>query len=74
MKSYLHGNPTLKLALNEDLAIGQIPPNSIKAVLIDDCNFHECVNTAGFADNKTLIIAPPDGEFVVMNYRVTNDF
>ena len=43
-------------------------------VILDDCNFHECVNTNDFEINKTLKLAPPDGEFVVMNYRVNGDY
>jgi len=74
MKSFLHGNPELKLSLNDDLVVGKTSPNSVKSVLIDDCNFHECVNTKGFNEAKTLTIAPPDGEFIVMNYRVTSEF
>lgn len=43
-------------------------------MVLDDCNFHNCVNTGEFEHNKTLRIHPPDGEFVAMNYRVTSDF
>lgn len=42
--------------------------------MIDDCNFHECVNTNEFETNKILRISPPDGELTIMNYRVTGDF
>lgn len=41
---------------------------------MDDCNFHDSVNTSEFDMNRTLRIQPPDGEFVVMNYRVTSEF
>ena len=73
MKSYLNGNPPLKLALNDDLLVGKASAGSASIVL-DDCNFHESVNTSEFDLNKTLRINPPDGEFNVMNYRVTSDF
>jgi len=73
MKSYLSGNPPLKLALNDDLIIGKAGPSN-EGVILDDCNFHECVNTSDFDLNRTLKINPPDGEFIVMNYRVTSDF
>jgi len=73
MKSYLHGNPPLKLALNDDLVIGRSGATT-SGVILDDCNFHECVNTAEFEMSKVLKIKPPDGEFTVMNYRVTSDF
>ena len=41
MKSYLAGNPELRLALNEDLVIGK--GGAYGSVTLDDCNFHECV-------------------------------
>lgn len=46
----------------------------IGGVILDDCNFHECVNTSDFEINRILKISPPDGEFVAMNYRVMSDF
>lgn len=42
MKSYLNGNPALKLILNEDVTMAE--SNTIGNVILDDCNFHECVN------------------------------
>jgi len=72
MKSYLFGNPPLKLALNDDLVIGK--GSGVSGVILDDCNFHESVNTAEFEMSKLLRIKPPDGEFTVMNYRVTSEF
>eukprot|EP00617_Octactis_speculum_P002916 CAMPEP_0185795098 /NCGR_PEP_ID=MMETSP1174-20130828/160368_1 /TAXON_ID=35687 /ORGANISM="Dictyocha speculum, Strain CCMP1381" /LENGTH=425 /DNA_ID=CAMNT_0028490371 /DNA_START=34 /DNA_END=1309 /DNA_ORIENTATION=- len=72
MKSYLSGNPELRLALNEDLVIGK--GGSYGSVTLDDCNFHECVQLQDFETNRTLSFIPPDGEFVVLNYRITADF
>jgi len=72
MKSYLDGNPQLKLALNEDLVIGG--SSSHGGVALDDCNFHECVNLEEFELSRTLTFQPPDGEFTVLNYRVANEF
>jgi AP-4 complex subunit mu-1 len=75
MKSYLAGNPSLRLALNEELVVGKgTGGGNFGAVEIDDCNFHECVNTETFESEKTLTFLPPDGEFTVMNYRITSDF
>jgi AP-4 complex subunit mu-1 len=42
--------------------------------VLDDCNFHECVDLRDFEAMKTLIINPPDGEFLVMNYRINGDY
>ena len=71
MKCYLHGNPQLKLALNEDI---QIANSYSHGILLDDCNFHESVNTNEFDLNKILKINPPSGEFIAMNYRINSDF
>jgi AP-4 complex subunit mu-1 len=40
-------------------------------VVLDDANFHECVNLDDFDATRTLALIPPDGEFVLMNYRIT---
>lgn len=72
MKSFLSGNPELRLALNEDLVIGK--GGAYGSVVLDDCNFHECVHLDEFETARTLHFIPPDGEFAVLNYRVTADF
>ncbi len=73
MKSYLTGNPLLRLALNEDLVIGK-GGGGYGGCVLDDCNFHECVKLDEFDESKKLVFLPPEGEFVVMNYRVTSEF
>uniref|UniRef100_A0A7S4ANY5 MHD domain-containing protein n=1 Tax=Pseudo-nitzschia australis TaxID=44445 RepID=A0A7S4ANY5_9STRA len=73
MKSYLAGSPQLRLALNEDLAIGKNNAH-YGAPTVDDINFNEIVNLSEFETARTLSFVPPDGEFVVLNYRVTGDF
>ena len=73
LKSYLKNRPELKLVLSEDIVVGKSMGYS-SGIQIDDCNFHQCVNTRDFATQKTLFITPPDGEFVAMNYRITTDF
>lgn len=55
MKSFLQGNPPLKLALNENLSIGKSSYGNTN-VIIDDCNFHECVNSSDFGLSKVLKI------------------
>jgi len=75
MKSYLSGNPELKLALNEDLTIGKSGQSSLYGgVVLDDVNFHECVHLDEFEQSRSLTFVPPDGEFAVLNYRVTSEF
>lgn len=72
MKSYLSGNPELRLALNEDLVVGK--GGAYGSVILDDCNFHECVRLDDFETARLLSFYPPDGEFVVLNYRCTGEF
>jgi AP-4 complex subunit mu-1 len=72
MKSYLKGNPELKLVLNDDISIGKSTYSA--GASIDDCNFHPNVLTKEFESGKTLFITPPDGEFTVMNYRINTEF
>lgn len=82
MKSYLSGNPEIRLALNEDLNIGKSGASVYDyrsssgggAVVLDDCNFHESVHLDSFDMDRTLSLVPPDGEFPVMNYRMTQEF
>ena len=75
MKSYLRGNPGLRLVLNDDLVTGNTNPvNGSAGVVLDDCAFHECVDTSDFDSLRTLAITPPDGEFLVMNYRINADY
>jgi len=63
----------LRLAINSDLQVGRV--NAVGAgPILDDCNFHECVDLRDFETMKTLIINPPDGEFLVMNYRINGEF
>ena len=75
MKSYLRGNPELIMILNDNIVLGrQSDKSSINAVVLDDCNFHESVNAKNFDTEKILKIIPPEGEFLVMNYRINSEF
>ena len=73
MKSYLAGNPELRLALNEDLVIGR-GGNRYGSVCVDDMNFNDCINMSEWEHTRTLSFIPPDGEFLVLNYRMTGEF
>ncbi|XP_055960225.1 AP-4 complex subunit mu-like isoform X2 [Mercurialis annua] len=82
MKSYLNGNPEIRLVLNDDLNIGRSGKSTIDyssssgvgAVILDNCNFHESVHLDSFETDRTLTLTAPDGEFSVMNYRITREF
>ncbi|KAL7446220.1 hypothetical protein ACHAXM_010323 [Skeletonema potamos] len=76
MKSYLAGNPQLRLALNEDLIVGRNGGSTSysSGVTVDDINFNDCVNLSEWEHGRTLSFYPPDGEFIVLNYRMTGEF
>eukprot|EP00003_Mantamonas_plastica_P000798 TRINITY_DN1060_c0_g2_i1.p2 TRINITY_DN1060_c0_g2~~TRINITY_DN1060_c0_g2_i1.p2 ORF type:complete len:228 (+),score=55.84 TRINITY_DN1060_c0_g2_i1:1185-1868(+) len=39
--------------------------------LLDDCSFHPCVRYNKFEQERVLSFVPPDGNFKLMDYRVT---
>jgi AP-4 complex subunit mu-1 len=83
MKSYLKGEPTLQLALNEEIGVrgaagdGSASSSSAishSAIVFEDVNFHHLVGPQQFARTKQLTFSPPDGEFIVFNYRISDSF
>ncbi|VDN33967.1 unnamed protein product [Gongylonema pulchrum] len=42
-----------------------------KAVELEDVKFHQCVRLSRFENDRTISFVPPDGEFELMNYRLT---
>eukprot|EP01069_Polyplicarium_translucidae_P002915 Polyplicarium_translucidae@DN2163_c0_g1_i2.p1 len=77
MKSFLSGAQELRLALNEDVVVRNESayPSAISGgVVLDDCNFHECADLRDFDSQRIISFVPPDGEFTLMNFRVTSDF
>jgi AP-4 complex subunit mu-1 len=61
--------------LNEDLVIGREERrHGYGTVVLDDCNFHESANLEQFEKERSLSIMAPDGEFTLMNYRISGEF
>ncbi|OWM64127.1 hypothetical protein CDL15_Pgr018698 [Punica granatum] len=77
MKCFLSGMPDLKLGLNDKIGLekeAQLksrPTKSGKTIELDDVTFHQCVNLTRFNSEKTVSFVPPDGEFELMKYRIT---
>ncbi|KAL6979849.1 AP-2 complex subunit mu [Sarracenia purpurea var. burkii] len=77
MKCFLSGMPDLKLGLNDKIGLekeSQLksrPTKSGKTIELDDVTFHQCVNLTRFNSEKTVSFVPPDGEFELMKYRIT---
>lgn len=80
MKTQLTGMPECKFGLNDKLIMERENPGAAAAaasgkkagVEIDDCTFHRCVRLGKFDTERTITFIPPDGEFELMRYRVTD--
>ncbi|KAH9572495.1 hypothetical protein CY35_02G153900 [Sphagnum magellanicum] len=78
MKCFLSGMPDLKLGLNDKIGLEKEaeakarPSRSGKTIELDDVTFHQCVNLTRFNTEKTVSFVPPDGEFELMKYRITD--
>jgi len=75
MNTKLTGMPECKFGLNDKLVIEKESSASKKkpGVEIDDCTFHRCVRLGKFDADRTITFIPPDGEFELMRYRVTDN-
>jgi AP-3 complex subunit mu len=40
--------------------------------MIEDVSFHPCVRYAKYEQDRSISFVPPDGEFVLMTYRISN--
>lgn len=86
MRSYLNGCPPVRMLLSQNLLVGKDTPipvvqdetgRTLSAedfIIVDDMNFHQCMNLEKFESDRLLSFNPPEGEFVAMNYRITMPF
>ncbi|KAH7649258.1 hypothetical protein FG379_001615 [Cryptosporidium bovis] len=80
MKSYLIGRPELNLGFSNNIILKEenlfnnvnIKKLENQTTYIDDFNVHECVDINEFLKNKSISLRPPEGELIVMNYRISN--
>ena len=77
MKSYLSGMPECKFGINDKIimeAKGKAATDDAAArtgktaIVIDDCQFHQCVKLSKFETEHSISFIPPDGEFELMRY------
>ena len=77
MNTKLTGMPECKFGLNDRLIMEKESASAAggsrkpQGVEIDDCTFHRCVRLGKFDAERTITFIPPDGEFELMRYRVT---
>jgi len=76
MKCLLSGMPECKFGLNDKLMLQQEKRSAnkkrYKEIDIDDITFHQCVKLGKFDSDRTISFVPPDGEFELMRYRITD--
>eukprot|EP00906_Rhabdomonas_costata_P032120 RCo045272 len=72
MKSFLSGTPECKFGLNDKGMLEKERSSAKKHSEIDleDVTFHQCVRLGKFDADRTISFIPPDGEFVLMKYRI----
>jgi len=82
VRSYLAGDPEIQMLLNDVIrengddasyvgGSSGLKQGVSSSVVLDDCRFHECVDTEEFNRSATLIFRPPAGESIVMKYHTT---
>ena len=78
MRSFLSGMPECSLVVNDKMMVqqaatlqqaGDDPHGKAKRVTLDDVTFHSCVQLGKFDAERSICFTPPDGEFVLMRYR-----
>jgi AP-4 complex subunit mu-1 len=86
MRSFLNGCPPVRMLLAENLIVGKETPipevqdttgRTLTAddfIIVDDMNFHQCMNLEKFDSDRLLQFNPPEGEFTALNYRITTNF
>jgi len=79
MKTYLTGMPECKFGLNDKLVMEKEAKSNVNkkrhgsGIAIDDITFHRCVRLGQFDQDRTISFIPPDGEFELMKYRITQN-
>ena len=73
MKSYLKNSPELRIVFSDEIIFGKSSYGGGRMELAG-YNFCQGARTKDFESQRTLYIVPPEGEFILMNYRINNEF
>jgi len=85
VKSQLSGWPECKFGMNDKLqlesgraqtahtATQQLSNSASKGISIEDIKFHQCVKLSDFVKDRNVTFTPPDGIFLLMKYRVSEN-
>jgi AP-1 complex subunit mu len=75
VNSKLSGMPELRLGLNDKIQFEasntEKKENSSRGTVeLEDVKFHQCVRLTRFEVDRVITFVPPDGEFILMSYRL----
>ena len=73
MKSYLKNSPEMKIVFGDEVSMGKSSYNRGRMEL-SGYNFCQGVRSKDFETQRILYLIPPEGEFILMNYRINNEF
>jgi len=84
MRTHLSGMPNLSVGLNDRLgeqarvahrgaATEESASRDRRLIELDDLQFHQCVRLHKFSSEKVIEFTPPDGEFELVKYRVSDN-
>jgi AP-2 complex subunit mu-1 len=77
VKCQLSGMPECKFGMNDKLIMSsgdaQRSRTSDKGIALDDFRFHQCVRLSKFDVDREITFIPPDGNFELMTYRITEN-
>ncbi|KAJ5073640.1 ap-4 complex subunit mu-1 [Anaeramoeba ignava] len=72
IKNFLSGNPILEIGLNENIKIGSPKDfQYFQGIFLEDVLFYHKCDSSKFEESGVLQIIPPEGEFILMKYRVS---
>lgn len=83
MKVQLSGMPECRFGMNDKLLMdqegGQLRQRRARTarktspIAFDDCTFHQCVRLGRFETDRSISFIPPEGEFELCKYRITEN-
>lgn len=78
VKCELSGMPECKFGMNDKLllqrdTVSSNLPGAEKTVVLNDIKFDQCVKLSKFDKERAITFVPPDGEFILMNYRIADN-
>mmetsp|Transcript_111401 Transcript_111401/g.239971 ORF Transcript_111401/g.239971 Transcript_111401/m.239971 type:complete len:83 (-) Transcript_111401:129-377(-) len=62
--------PECKFGLNDKLSEATGKGDQVN---LEDLKFHQCVKLSNFDRDRTITFIPPDGQFELGSYRITNN-